>query len=136
MGPFRGGLALALCPGVVWAEVCDKVRPGWSRADGPASGWDEAVFLFTSAPGLILLALVGISLASGRRGLAAFAAAMGLALGAMRAIDAVRPDTVAAFAAQEGCLGPQGVALTFVFVLAALAGSVAIRRPVRRGVRT
>ena len=55
MGPVRGGLILCALPGVAWAEVCDKVRPGWDGA--PVSALGEALGLFLSPAGLILLAL-------------------------------------------------------------------------------
>ncbi|WP_338550135.1 hypothetical protein [Roseovarius phycicola] len=57
MGPLRRGLTAALAliclPLPAFAEVCDKVRPGW---DGmPVSMWQEALWLFGSPAALFLL---------------------------------------------------------------------------------
>ena len=40
------------------ATVCDKGRPGWSRADGPVGQFDDTVCTFVSLPGLVVIALV------------------------------------------------------------------------------
>lgn len=45
--------ALALLPAPAWAEVCEKLRPGWEG--GPVSMVDEAISIFTSPLSLILL---------------------------------------------------------------------------------
>lgn len=54
MGPLRRGLILALLlPSPAFAEVCDKVRPGW---DGTAVGpLQEALYLFMTPPALFLI---------------------------------------------------------------------------------
>jgi len=73
MGPFRRRLTpapvavvatalLVLGAGPALAEVCDKERPNWSPADGPASGLSETFHVFTTAPGLVLIALFAAAL--------------------------------------------------------------------------
>ena len=53
MGPVRGGLILSLLASPAWAEVCDKLHPGWDGA--PATAVSEAIALFLSPIGLALL---------------------------------------------------------------------------------
>ena len=53
MGPVRGGIIAALLPGAAWAEVCDKVRPGWDGA--PVTMVGEAITQFTTIPAVVLL---------------------------------------------------------------------------------
>ena len=64
MGPLRGRLGLAtallLCGSPAVAEVCDKERPDW---DGlPASALSEAISLFGSPVGLVLLAATAFAI--------------------------------------------------------------------------
>ncbi len=64
MGPLRGKLIAApllLTPGAAWAEICATARPGWEPGT-PVTGLDEAVYLFTSGPGLFLLAATAVAL--------------------------------------------------------------------------
>jgi hypothetical protein len=60
MGSFRRQLiAYALMASPAAAEVCDKVRPGWSPADGPATMVTELMqFLIWGWGGLLIIALV------------------------------------------------------------------------------
>ena len=51
---------LLLLPSAAWAEVCDKARPGWDGTQATALG--EAISLFTSPAGLVLLLLSTIAL--------------------------------------------------------------------------
>ncbi len=94
----------ALLPTSALAEVCDKERPDWSPALGPATGLDELVFLFTSLPGLGLLgALTLAALTAQKRYFAItalFAALIGTAL-------SLPPDDLTRTAITEGCVGPQ-----------------------------
>ncbi|MGH1458072.1 MAG: hypothetical protein ACRBBT_04140 [Paracoccaceae bacterium] len=75
MGPFRRRLTqpaarlallapavLLLGAGPALAEVCDKERPNWSPDQGPANGLTETYHVFTTAPGLVLLALLAAAL--------------------------------------------------------------------------
>ncbi len=65
MGPVRRGLtaalALALVPGALRAEVCDKVRPNWEPGT-QTTAFNEALFLFSTLPSLILLAATALVL--------------------------------------------------------------------------
>ncbi|MCT4557859.1 MAG: hypothetical protein N4A61_07345 [Pelagimonas sp.] len=54
-------IAALVAPGAAWAEVCDKVRPLWDPASGPATLVDEALHLASLPPSLILM--VGTALA-------------------------------------------------------------------------
>jgi hypothetical protein len=60
MGSFRRQLiAYLLMTTPAMAEVCDKLRPGWSPADGPATMVTELVqFLIWGGGGVVLLGLI------------------------------------------------------------------------------
>ncbi|MEL7090301.1 MAG: hypothetical protein AAFN94_01065 [Pseudomonadota bacterium] len=61
MGPIRRRLIAcssafsALIATPLWADVCATERPGWDGA--PVTAWGEALTLFVSPLGLLLLAL-------------------------------------------------------------------------------
>ena len=63
MGPVRRRLTLAaaVLPTPALAEVCDKVRPRWVPGT-QATAWTEAVYLFSTIPSIILLALTVLCL--------------------------------------------------------------------------
>ncbi len=48
-------LPLTLFPFPAWAEVCDKIRPGWTPGTQVTQA-AEALHLFSTAPALILIA--------------------------------------------------------------------------------
>lgn len=60
MGPVRGGLIATLLPGAAWAEVCDKVRPGWDGTSVTMVG--EALVQFMTIPSLALLLASAIAI--------------------------------------------------------------------------
>lgn len=60
MGPVRGGLIATLLPGAAWAEVCDKVRPGWDGT--PVTMVGEALVQFMTIPSLALLLASAIAI--------------------------------------------------------------------------
>lgn len=60
MGPLRGGVVLAIYPGSVVAEVCDKVRPNWTGEQVSAVG--EAVLSFSTVPSLVLLLATALAI--------------------------------------------------------------------------
>ena len=53
MGPLRAGVIAALLPGAAWAEVCEKVRPGWDGTE--ATMVSETITQFSTVPALLLL---------------------------------------------------------------------------------
>lgn len=61
------GLALAILPSAALAEICDKERPYWSPADGPATGLDELFHIATTLPGLGILGAFTLALLTGRK---------------------------------------------------------------------
>jgi hypothetical protein len=62
MGSFRRQLiALLLTTTPAYAEVCSVLRPGWSPADGPVSGWHEVIGFFTSIAGAALIIVLIIA---------------------------------------------------------------------------
>ncbi len=48
-----------LIPGPALAEVCHKLRPNWTPGT-PTPAWQEAIYLFTMLPSLLLLAASAI----------------------------------------------------------------------------
>ncbi|MDQ2094036.1 hypothetical protein [Rhodalgimonas zhirmunskyi] len=99
---------LIFLPSTLMAEVCDKERPDWTPASGPATGLDEMLFLFTSLPGLgILGALILALLTRQKRYLAISALFSGLIATALY-VSSTQPDALTQQAIAEGCVGPQG----------------------------
>lgn len=124
MGPVRGRLiaAFALLPLPAGAEVCDKVRPGWTPADGPVGALAEAGYVLTSPVGLILLAFVAVAMVWPRRWLAVVVALPLLVLAGL--LFLARRAEVAVAAMAEGCIG--GIGPTVV-VLILIAAAVLVR---------
>jgi len=96
-----------IVPGAAVAEVCDKVRPGWARANGPATGVTEVLYLFATGPGLAAVLLTVAGFTFYRWWLFALAALVSAFL-TFVAIAAALPDPtgLAGLARAEGCLGP------------------------------
>ena len=108
-----------LAPLPAWADVCAQERPGWVPENGPATGLDELVFLFTSLPGLgILGALMLAALTAQKRYFAIstiFAGVIGLVLWGY----AANPDDITRTAIAEGCVGPMTLPITACVMIAA-----------------
>lgn len=129
MGSLRRGirqalyLALALCPTAAIAEVCDKERPFWSRADGPASAWDELIGLSTLPISLALISLAGLALLTRWRILFALTGLLwaGLALRVIAEHYGPIRDDARYFAINEGCIGPPHL---FIALAIAICGSM------------
>lgn len=112
MGPLRGRLALlwaaaTLFPSAAVAEVCDKVRPLWSRSSGPASAWDELFALLSLPITLSVTALTILALFTRWRLLTVISALLWAGLASVVAYDNYGPvlDDVRYFAIKEGCIG-------------------------------
>ena len=130
MGPVRGRLIAlgALIPLPARAEVCDKVRPDWTAADGPVGALAEAGYVLTSPVGLILMALVAVAMIWPRRWLAVVVALPLLVLAGLFFVS--RKAEVAVQAMAEGCIGGIGptVVLLILIGAAVLVRGFAARR--------
>ena len=124
MGPVRGRLIalLALTPLPARAEVCDKVRPGWTPVDGPVGALAEAGYVLASPVGLILMVFVVLAMIWPRRWLAVLAALPLLVLAGL--LFLARRAEVAVAAMAEGCIG--GIRPT-VLLLILIAAAVLVR---------
>ena len=118
MGPFRRGLIAAILvslPLPAWAEVCDKVRPGWDGT--PVSAWQEALWIMGSPASLVLLvasALV-IRFRHAWGGLAVFVG-WSFLVSAFTIYDPT--DGMRAQASAEGCIGSPTLFIATVAVIA------------------
>lgn len=119
MGPVRGRLIalLPLLPLPAQAEVCDKVRPGWTPVDGPVGALAEAGYVLASPVGLILLAFVALAMIWPRRRLAVLAALPLLVLAGL--LFLARRADVAVHAMTEGCIGGIGPTVVLLILIAA-----------------
>ncbi|MEM6758608.1 MAG: hypothetical protein AAF601_03935 [Pseudomonadota bacterium] len=126
MGPVRGRLTicssalLALIATPLWAEVCDKERPNWDGA--PTTAWGEAVTLFLSPLGLLLLALSLITVHFRWQWIG-----LGTILGWTGFITIVTmadPTGLRADAMAEGCIGPTTL---FIPLAAAICVVIVLR---------
>lgn len=100
-------LALILLPGAAWAEVCDNERPDWVAANGPATGLDELIFLFSSLPGLGILGALVLAALTAQKRYFAITAVFATLIGTGYWLNATRPDEITVAAVAEGCVGPQ-----------------------------
>jgi len=115
--------ALIACTSPALAEVCDKARPSW---DGqPVSTFQEAIFLFSTFPSLILLVATAAALRfrSQWGGLAVVVLWTML----ITVFTATDPTGTGEFALSEGCVGSP--ALFIVAVAAICVGTVLYTLP-------
>ncbi len=126
MGPLRGGLILSLLASPVWAEVCDKERPHWDGT--PATAWTEAIALFASPLGLILLLATAFAV-RWRSTWGGLAVTVGWT-GFVTLILSHDPTGLREFAMAEGCIGPPTlfIALSIAICIATILYT-APRRP-------
>lgn len=142
MGPFRRRLIrpTALAPAAVllfgaapaMADVCGKERPGWSPEAGRANGLTETLHVFTTAPGLVLIALLAAALYFKRSSFwtptALVAGLLGLLTWAAAKLD---PTGFHEIARAEGCVAEPTLPIV---ILAAISVYAIIQslRPDRR----
>ena len=105
--PLLCSLLVVTMPTSAAAEVCDKARPRWSPADGPVGQLGETFFTFTTTPGIVLMALLAISLLIRVRWLFILNAVLTFLFGFLlvlnwRYVDDMHEITRAAVA--EGCI--------------------------------
>lgn len=125
-------LAVTLFPQAALAEVCDKVRPLWRRAEGPATALDEALHFAASPVSVVLLLATAIALRfrSPWGGLAAVCGWSALVFVIVFG-DAQDPTGITPMARAEGCIGSP--ALFIALVAAICVGTVVYTAPGRGG---
>ncbi|MEP4197146.1 MAG: hypothetical protein ABJL99_16090 [Aliishimia sp.] len=118
MGSLRRGLILAcLTPSALWAEVCDKARPAW---DGnTVSAWQEAVFLFSTLPALVLIVASMLAIRFRHQWGALVVVVLWTLLVTM--VSMADPTGIQKLAAAEGCVGSPAL---FIGVVAAICGGM------------
>ena len=102
--PLLCALLVLAMTGAAAAEVCDKERPGWSRADGPVGQLGETFFTFTTTPGIVLVALLAISLLIRVRWLFVLNAVMTFLFGFALALNWIDMHEITRAAVAEGCV--------------------------------
>ena len=112
---------------MVAAEVCDKARPRWSPADGPVGQLGETFFTFTTTPGIVLMALLAISLLIRIRWLFVLNAVLTFLFGFLLALDWSQMDDVLRFAVAEGCITAPVLPIAILAVLCVLMAYRAVR---------
>lgn len=135
MGSLRGRVTSvfigvsAFCPTGAWAEVCDKERPSWDPASGPATALDELIELSSLPVPIALLALVIVALVSRSRFLYALAGFLWGSLVLIVSLDAYGPivDDLRFYAIKEGCIGPPGLFIALAIAICALMTYGALR---------
>jgi len=87
-----------------FAEVCDKVRPGWDPSDGSINQLEELYFFFTSPIGIGLTILITTTLYCKKRWLSFVCAALTFLTAALIAVGWFwLGDDMLRAAHQEGC---------------------------------
>lgn len=125
-------LSLAVFPTATWAEVCDKERPLWNPADGPATGFDELLNLSIAPPSWMMFALTIIAVLSRKRWIAVPALGVSLLLTlAVVQTHSEDPTGIRYFAIQEGCIGPPHLFIALCAAICMVNIKVIWRRPVR-----
>ena len=100
------------------AEVCDKIRPDWSAANGPQSVWAETAYILAAPPALALAILLLLALLFPRLWLALPVTALTLAFAALLFVARQAPMAIAAQA--EGCLATATPAIALLTPVRAL----------------
>lgn len=113
-----------LLPTAALADVCAKQRPDWLADNGPATGLDELVFLFTSLPGLGILGAFTLAVLTAQKRYFAIAALFSSLIGIALYISATRPDDLTRTAITEGCVGPQTLPIAACVIIAAVSAAV------------
>ncbi len=113
----------------MWAEVCDKARPHWDPASGPANALDELISLSTLPITGALFALAFVALISKSRFLSALAGLLWGSLALILAVDNYGPilDDVRYFAIKEGCIGPPHLFIMLAIAICAVMTYGALR---------
>jgi hypothetical protein len=132
MGPLRRQLiALFLMASPAMAEVCDKQRPGWTPADGPATMFTELVqFLVWGGGGVVVLGLIlGLYF---RKTIVLNAVLLVSLIMAVPYIWPLDPET-RYFAMTEGCIGAPTLVLGVLGLIwvAALIGALWKKKEVK-----
>ncbi|MBE1296133.1 MAG: hypothetical protein GJ678_07805 [Rhodobacteraceae bacterium] len=119
----------AFCPASAWAEVCDKERPSWDPASGPATALDELIGLSTLPITIALFALAIFALISRSRFLKALSGFLWGGLALIVSLDAYGPivDDVRYYAIKEGCIGPPHLFIALAIAICAVMTYGALR---------
>jgi hypothetical protein len=123
------GLAcVALPAGPAFAEVCDKIRPDWSPADGRIGALGDAIYMSQTGFGLVAATLLVMGLVVRLRWIR-FIASGGLVLMAIPLIlEWWNMPAMYREALAEGCLGLPYVTIAVLLVLSAGLFHLALRR--------
>ncbi|WP_420335929.1 hypothetical protein [Roseibium sp.] len=111
---------LCLFPNAAFAEVCDKIRPGWDISHGPVSQVDNVVFFFSASPAtIVFVGLIVISLLLRNRWMCLISALVSIALATVLMLDWVFEwgGKITESGIAEGCVVPPYL-LTVVFLFA------------------
>lgn len=122
MGSVRGRLIATLAllaPMPAMAEVCDKLRPDWTPDDGPVGWLAETALIFTSPPGLVLLALFALAMWRGWRVPLVIVTMAAVALAFLLYVG--NGAAMATTGRAEGCIGSQIPAAAFSLGLGVMA---------------
>ncbi len=125
MGPVRGRLIAgssvlaSLFAAPAWAEVCDKARPNWDGA--PVGAVGEAVSLFVSPAGLLLLALSLVALRFRFQWVGLAAVILWTIF--ITVITMADPTQMRVAAMAEGCVGPPTL---FIALAAAICVAIVL----------
>ena len=119
MGPLRGGVILALIPGAALAEVCDKARPGWDG--GPVSALQEAIFLFSTVPALVLIVATALAFRFRSAWGGLVVVVLWTVLVSMRTM--FDPSGLNSLALAEGCVGSPAL---FIGIVAAICVAIVL----------
>ncbi len=111
------GALSVLLPAPAFAEVCDKMRPAW---DGlPVSAWQEALFLFTTVPSLVLLLATALAVRFRHQWGALIVVVLWTILITM--VTMADPTGLQDIAKNEGCVGQPTL---FIALVAAICGAM------------
>ena len=116
------------------AEVCDKVRPGWTSQRGQISQFED-LFLFLAGPaGLLVVALTVVALIARRQWLSRLCSGMILGTAVLVVADWIWPDDITRLAIAEGCLIPPILKGGVLFLLAASIVAIQQRSSSKPGI--
>jgi hypothetical protein len=128
------GTISAILPTQLLAQTCAVSRPNWDPTSGPVTAWGEAVYMFQSPFGIVLLGVFALAILTFKTSwlLAAGlgAAALGVLVYLGGSLD--DPTQINQVALSEGCTGPTSTAVAICAAIClTCAGIFAIKRRLR-----
>lgn len=126
--------ALSLIPTQLLAQTCEASRPNWTEADGQVTAWGEAIFVFSSPFGMVLLGILALAVLTRKDTWLAAGAIAGAGAGFLLYLVSTTGDYAydTRLIEYDGCAGPNTIAVAICAAIClTCAGIFVIKRRLR-----